>query len=72
MLKQAAVLAGAAVILTPVGLPLVSCGLPGLLVAGAGFFVADAVMQGILDAQERSAGTEAQKGERRSGDGDDD
>lgn len=45
MLKQAATVAGTALIFSPLGIPFASCGLPGLLVAGAGLFLADAFMK---------------------------
>ncbi len=63
MLKQAATVAGAALIFSPLGIPLASCGLPGVLVAGAGLFVADAFMKEmklaaeIAERQKEEAGT---------------
>ena len=46
MLKEAAGIAGGALLLPPLGLSIVACGLPGLLMVGAGLFVVDAVMKG--------------------------
>lgn len=45
MLKEAAAVTGGALLLPPLGVSMVACGLPGLLIAGAGFFVFDAMMQ---------------------------
>ncbi|RXK87907.1 hypothetical protein EST62_05185 [Chlorobaculum sp. 24CR] len=45
MLKEAAAVTGGALLLPPIGVSMVACGLPGLLIAGAGFFLFDAVMQ---------------------------
>lgn len=64
MLKQAATVAGAALILSPIGIPLASCGLPGLLVAGAGLFVADAFLKDMKGAMNKAEAG----GEEASGD----
>jgi hypothetical protein len=45
MLKEAAAVTGGALLLPPIGVSMVACGLPGLLIAGAGFLIFDAVMQ---------------------------
>jgi hypothetical protein len=45
MLKEAAAVTGGALLLPPLGVSMVACGLPGLLIAGAGFFVFDAMMK---------------------------
>jgi len=52
MLKEAAAVTGGALLLPPLGVSIVACGLPGLLVAGAGMFFADAMMK-----ERRSSGT---------------
>lgn len=44
MLKEAAAVTGGALLLPPIGVSMVACGIPGLLIAGAGFFVFDAMM----------------------------
>ena len=44
MLKEAAAVTGGALLLPPLGVSMVACGIPGLLIAGAGFLVFDAVM----------------------------
>lgn len=63
MLKETVgVAAGAALILSPLGIPLASCGLPGLIVAGAGLFLVDAVMKDINGAREK-AGIQATESE---------
>ncbi|UWX58480.1 hypothetical protein NY406_04240 [Chlorobaculum sp. MV4-Y] len=45
MLKEAAAVTGGALLLPPLGVSMVACGVPGLLIAGAGFFVFDAMMK---------------------------
>ena len=45
MLKEAAAVTGGALLLPSIGVSMVACGVPGLLIAGAGFFVFDAVMK---------------------------
>ncbi len=56
MLKEAAGIAGGAVLLPTLGVSLVACGLPGLMVAGAGLFFANAVMTDIkANLEERQA-----------------
>jgi hypothetical protein len=45
MLKEAAAVTGGALLLPPLGVSMVACGVPGLLIAGAGFFVFDAIMK---------------------------
>jgi hypothetical protein len=47
MLKETVGVAGGALLLPALGVPIVACGLPGLLVAGAGVFIANAVMKDI-------------------------
>ena len=47
MLKEAAGIAGGALLLPPLGVSIVACGLPGVLVAGAGIYLADAVLKGV-------------------------
>jgi hypothetical protein len=64
MLKQAATVAGAALILSPLGIPLASCGLPGILVAGAGLFVADALMKDVKVARQKAEAVKGDGGEQ--------
>lgn len=45
MLKEAAGVAGGAILLPPLGVSVVACGLPGLLVAGAGMLLVDTMMK---------------------------
>ena len=45
MLKEAAAVTGGALLLPPLGVSLFACGVPGLLIAGAGLFIADTLMQ---------------------------
>jgi len=45
MLKEAAAVTGGALLLPPIGVSIVACGLPGLLIAGAGLFFADAMIK---------------------------
>ncbi|NTV25885.1 MAG: hypothetical protein HGB01_06705 [Chlorobiaceae bacterium] len=69
MLKQAATLAGAALIFSPLGIPFASCGLPGLLVAGAGLFLADAFMkqmQGTINNADTQKQNDARRAEERT------
>ncbi|NTU52877.1 MAG: hypothetical protein HGA97_04075 [Chlorobiaceae bacterium] len=53
MLKEAVAVTGGALLLPPLGVSVVACGLPGLLIAGAGFFLFDTMMQEM-----RSSGTQ--------------
>jgi hypothetical protein len=59
MLKEAAGIAGGALLLPPLGISMVACGLPGLLVIGAGMFVADAIMKDIKSSKEKADRAEA-------------
>lgn len=54
MLKEAAAVTGGALLLPPLGVSFVACGLPGLLIAGAGLFLADTLMQ-EMRAADRAA-----------------
>ncbi len=49
MLKEAGGLAGGALIFSPLGMPLLFHGLAGIVVGGAGLFVADAVLKQVVD-----------------------
>lgn len=62
MLKEAAAVTGGALLLPPLGVSMVACGLPGLLIAGAGFFLFDAVMQEKRAAAGYSADAEPESG----------
>jgi len=67
MLKEAVgVAAGAALIFSPLGIPLASCGLPGLIVAGAGLFLVDAVMKDVNGAREKAGIQETEREESPS------
>lgn len=46
MLKKAAAITGGVIMLPPLGAAVMSCGVPGLLVAGAGLFLANTMMKG--------------------------
>lgn len=48
MLKDVAAAAGGAVLLTPLGIPFVLHGVAGMLVGGAGLYIADSVLKQIL------------------------
>ncbi|ACF11467.1 hypothetical protein Cpar_1059 [Chlorobaculum parvum NCIB 8327] len=45
MLKEAAAVTGGALMFPPLGVAVVSCGVSGLLVAGAGMFFANTMMK---------------------------
>ncbi|MEI7789350.1 MAG: hypothetical protein WCI23_11930 [Chlorobiaceae bacterium] len=49
MLKEAGGLAGGALIFSPLGMPFLLHGVAGILVGGAGLFVADAVVKQVVD-----------------------
>ncbi len=48
MIKEAGLLAGGALILSPVGIPILLHGVAGLLVGGAGIAVTDAVLKQVV------------------------
>ncbi len=48
MLKEAGGLAGGALIFSPLGVPLLFHGLAGVVIGGAGLFVADAVLKQVV------------------------
>lgn len=50
MIKEAGLLAGGALILSPVGIPILLHGVAGLLVGGAGIAVADTVLKQVVPA----------------------
>ncbi len=50
MLKDAAAAAGGAILLTPLGMPFVLHGVAGMLVGGAGLFIADSLMKQVVEA----------------------
>jgi hypothetical protein len=56
MLKETVGIAGGALLLPALGVPIVACGLPGLLVAGAGVFIANAVLKDIKDGKLQPGG----------------
>lgn len=48
MIKEAGALAAGALILSPVGIPILLHGVAGLLIGGAGIAVADAVLKEVV------------------------
>jgi hypothetical protein len=54
MLKEAAAVTGGVLLLPPLGVSVVACGIPGLLIAGAGLFLADSVLNGMRPPAEPS------------------
>lgn len=54
MLKDAAAAAGGAILLTPLGMPFVMHGVAGMLVGGAGLFVADSLLKQVLEVVDTS------------------
>ncbi|MBN1279141.1 MAG: hypothetical protein JW989_05115 [Chlorobiaceae bacterium] len=54
MLKDAAAAAGGAILLTPLGMPFVMHGVAGMLVGGAGLFVADSLLKQVLEVMDTS------------------
>ncbi|MBM3162377.1 MAG: hypothetical protein FJZ79_03440 [Chlorobi bacterium] len=50
MLKDAAAAAGGAILLTPLGMPLVLHGVAGVLVGGAGLFIVDSVLKQVMES----------------------
>lgn len=59
MLKEATGIVGGALLLPPLGVSMVACGLPGLLVVGAGLFVVDAIMKEKTASNGRTWGADA-------------
>ena len=69
MLKEAGGLAGGALIFSPLGMPFLLHGVAGLLVGGAGLFVADAVIKKVVDTASKlipQSGTD-ESGEQNPG-----
>ncbi|MFZ4524073.1 MAG: hypothetical protein ACOYOE_00630 [Chlorobium sp.] len=72
MLKEAGGLAGGALIFSPLGMPLLFHGLAGVVVGGAGLFVADAVLKQVVEGasklipQSRTPGSGEQNPDSRS------
>jgi hypothetical protein len=56
MLKEAVAIAGGAVLLPPLGIAAVACGLPGILVAGAGLYLAKRAFEQLPSTGGRPAG----------------
>ena len=56
MLKEAVGIAGGALLLPTLGVPVVASGLSGLLVAGAGVLVVNAVMKHVTASKESADG----------------
>jgi hypothetical protein len=54
MLKEAASVAGAALLFSPLGMPFAAHGLAGLLVGTAGLYVADTLLKDIKGAMDGS------------------
>lgn len=63
MLKDAAVAAGGAILLTPLGMPLVMHGVAGMLVGGAGLFIADSLMKQVVEAMNPQSDSSETQGE---------
>ncbi len=63
MLKDAAAAAGGAILLTPLGMPLVMHGVAGMLVGGAGLFIADSLMKQVVEAMNSQSGSADTQGE---------
>lgn len=61
MLKEAAGVAGAALIFSPIGMPIVAHGLAGLLVGNIGLFVVDVFLKDIGSALENAAAENPKK-----------
>ena len=55
MLKEAAGVAGAALVFSPIGMPIVAHGLAGLLVGNIGLYVVDVFLKDIRGALESAA-----------------
>ena len=62
MLKDAAAAAGGAILLTPLGMPLVMHGVAGMLVGGAGLFLADSLMKQLAEAMNNPSESGETKG----------
>jgi len=67
MLKDAAAAAGGAILLTPLGMPFVMHGVAGMLVGGAGLFVADSLLKQVLEAMDTSKGNAGTASESQEG-----
>jgi len=63
MLKDAAAAAGGAILLTPLGMPIVMHGVAGMLVGGAGLFIADSLMKQVVEAMNNKPGGAETQGE---------
>ncbi len=50
MLKEAGGIVGGALVFSPLGMPILLHGIAGVLVGGAGVFVADAVLKQVVEA----------------------
>jgi len=57
MLKDAAAAAGGAILLTPLGMPFVMHGVAGMLIGGAGLFIADSLMKQVVEVMNNQSGT---------------
>jgi len=60
MLKEAAVLAGGALIFSPLGIPILIHGLSGVVIGGAGLIVADAMLKQVGTLIQDSSSTSEQ------------
>ena len=67
MLKEATGLAGGALLFSPLGMPILFHGLSGIVVGGAGLFVADAVLKQVVDT---ASNLVSQAGSKESGEQD--
>jgi hypothetical protein len=66
MLKEAGGLAGGALIFSPLGVPILLHGVAGVLVGGAGLFVADAVLKQVAGTINNHA-VQSESGEECAG-----
>lgn len=68
MLKEAVGIAGGAVLLPPLGVAALACGLPGILAAGAGLYLAKKGFEQLQSTRGNPAGTEDESLEGRLSD----
>ncbi len=67
MIKEVGGLAGGALIFSPIGMPFLLHGVAGVIVGGAGLFVADAVLKQVVDT---ASNLVSQAGSKESGEQD--
>jgi hypothetical protein len=64
MLKEAACIAGAAFMFSPIGMPFTAHGIAGLIVGTAGLHLANTIVEDIKDAMENSKNENRQDGKK--------